>query len=319
MVVQESNLEEDYFSINLWLEITYDCNYNCGYCYNNYDKSNYSNISISNLKKTLIFFNKTFHIDSITIAGGEPLLFPDLIELILLSKQFSNIVSIVTNGYYINKDVIQNFLDCGLTHVQISMPGHDKFSYSQITKVDDSFEKVLSNLISIQDIEISKSITFVYDHKNVMHISELADILFLLDIPNLVLNEVRYPVGNLNIESPKDIFDYKIKLLEEIIGLNKKFEQYGQTVYISTLIPETIKDLFSSFNNIVLLDSIDIKPRIIIDSKNRIRTCLQSTNKIDFCDFKKQIRRDSMSIINGLIKNDNMCACVNENSLINRI
>jgi MoaA/NifB/PqqE/SkfB family radical SAM enzyme len=199
------------------------------------------------------------------------------------------------------------------------MPGHDKLSYSRMTKVDDSFEVVLSNLISIQDVDISKSITFVYDHKNVLYISELADILYLLNIRFLVLNEVRYPVRKMKITSPNALFDYKRKLLDVIIDLSTKFELYNQTVYISTLIPETLKQLFSSINNIVLLDRNNTEPRVILDANNRIRTCLQSTKKIEFYDFKKQIERYSTTIINDLIKNDDMCACVLENSLFNRI
>jgi MoaA/NifB/PqqE/SkfB family radical SAM enzyme len=57
----------------------------------------------------------------ITISGGEPLLHPDLDEIIRAIRSHNVIATIITNGYLLTPDRIERLNRAGLEHLQISI------------------------------------------------------------------------------------------------------------------------------------------------------------------------------------------------------
>ena len=57
----------------------------------------------------------------ITISGGEPLLHPELDEIIRRMRQRGMIAGMITNGYLLTADRIKRLNDAGLDHMQISI------------------------------------------------------------------------------------------------------------------------------------------------------------------------------------------------------
>ena len=57
----------------------------------------------------------------VTLSGGEPLLHPDLDELINHIRQRGAIATLITNGYLLTRDRIQRLNRAGLDHLQISI------------------------------------------------------------------------------------------------------------------------------------------------------------------------------------------------------
>ena len=61
---------------------------------------------------------------SLSISGGEPTLYPYLIELIQEIKKYGILVQINTNGTPINKELAENLLEAGLDSIFISIYSH---------------------------------------------------------------------------------------------------------------------------------------------------------------------------------------------------
>ena len=57
----------------------------------------------------------------ITISGGEPLLHPELDEIIRRIRHHGAIATLITNGYLLSPDRIQRLNRAGLDHLQISI------------------------------------------------------------------------------------------------------------------------------------------------------------------------------------------------------
>jgi len=57
----------------------------------------------------------------ITISGGEPLMHPDLDEVIRHMRWRGMIAGLITNGFYLNKERIERLNEAGLEHLQISI------------------------------------------------------------------------------------------------------------------------------------------------------------------------------------------------------
>src|SRR6267154_2566221 len=57
----------------------------------------------------------------ITISGGEPLMHPELDEVIRHMRRRGMIAGLITNGFYLNKERIERLNEAGLEHLQISI------------------------------------------------------------------------------------------------------------------------------------------------------------------------------------------------------
>jgi len=93
------------------LIVTRKCNLSCGYC-NEYDKVS-APVPFDELKMRIdkLATLKTF---AITLTGGEPLLHPDIAEIIQYVQQTGVIPTIITNGYLLTEKKIKAFNDAGL-------------------------------------------------------------------------------------------------------------------------------------------------------------------------------------------------------------
>ena len=82
-------------SVHLYL--TNDCNLNCERCYyrSNFDPR--KELSFDQLK-TLFEEWKEYNLTSIAIGGGEPLLHPNISEIIQLAKDMEFFIAVTTNG-----------------------------------------------------------------------------------------------------------------------------------------------------------------------------------------------------------------------------
>src|SRR2546425_3510932 len=94
------------------------CNLSCTYC-NEFD--DFSNpVPLDEMKKRLDLL-ADMGTSIITISGGEPLMHPELDEVIRHMRRRGMIAGLITNGFYLNKERIERLNEAGLEHLQISI------------------------------------------------------------------------------------------------------------------------------------------------------------------------------------------------------
>jgi MoaA/NifB/PqqE/SkfB family radical SAM enzyme len=94
------------------------CNLDCGYC-NEYDNVS-KPVPLEEMKKRLdILANMGTSI--ITISGGEPLMHPELEEVIQHIRKRGMIAGMITNGFLLSRERIATLNAAGLEHLQISI------------------------------------------------------------------------------------------------------------------------------------------------------------------------------------------------------
>jgi len=94
------------------------CNLACTYC-NEFDDFS-KPVPLEEMKKRLDIL-ADMGTSIITISGGEPLMHPDLDEVIRHIRQRGMIAGLITNGFYLNRERIERLNEAGLEHVQISI------------------------------------------------------------------------------------------------------------------------------------------------------------------------------------------------------
>jgi MoaA/NifB/PqqE/SkfB family radical SAM enzyme len=94
------------------------CNLACTYC-NEFDDFS-KPVPLEEMKKRLDILAE-MGTSIITISGGEPLMHPDLDEVIGHIRRRGMIAGLITNGFYLNKERIERLNEAGLEHLQISI------------------------------------------------------------------------------------------------------------------------------------------------------------------------------------------------------
>jgi MoaA/NifB/PqqE/SkfB family radical SAM enzyme len=94
------------------------CNLACAYC-NEYD--NYSDpVPTEEMLRRL---DKLADLGTsvITISGGEPMMHPEIYEIVAHIRRRRMIAGLITNGFYLTPEKIKRFNDAGLEYLQISI------------------------------------------------------------------------------------------------------------------------------------------------------------------------------------------------------
>jgi MoaA/NifB/PqqE/SkfB family radical SAM enzyme len=94
------------------------CNLACTYC-NEFDDFS-KPVPLEEMKKRLDLL-ADMGASIITISGGEPLMHPELDEVIRHTRRRGMIAGLITNGFYLNRERIERLNEAGLEHLQISI------------------------------------------------------------------------------------------------------------------------------------------------------------------------------------------------------
>lgn len=147
----------------LTINPTLNCNFACWYCYETHIKKSMSEEIYQNvlkfIQRTVLRTDiQTFELDWF---GGEPLLYYKKIvqPLTLFAKEICDkenkyfTCGITTNGYLINKEMIDFFRNVNMQSFQITLDGskdfHNKIRYTQDKK--GSYDKIIENVILLAE------------------------------------------------------------------------------------------------------------------------------------------------------------------------
>jgi MoaA/NifB/PqqE/SkfB family radical SAM enzyme len=121
------------------LIITRRCNLSCGYC-SEYDNSS-EPVPLEELKARIDALHRLGSAN-ITLLGGEPLMHPDVAEIVQYAGRKAN-VSIVTNGFLLRNGIIETLNEAGLNNLTVSI---DTFHADPTRYIQKSFRSLKTRL-----------------------------------------------------------------------------------------------------------------------------------------------------------------------------
>ena len=103
--------------VDAQLIVTRRCNLSCGYC-TEYDDSS-EPVPLEDLQRRIDALHRLGSAN-ITLLGGEPLMHPDVAEIVAYAGRHSN-TSVVTNGFLLRNEVIEKLNEAGLNNLTVSI------------------------------------------------------------------------------------------------------------------------------------------------------------------------------------------------------
>lgn len=141
------------------------CNYNCPTCsarqklHSELNKTAYIPLSIEEydaiFSDLYILNNKCRNDIKISISGGEPLLYNNIIELVSTAKKYTDNVIIDTNASMLNKQMIDDLISAGIKTFYVSFMDTNVEQYNNARGVkisNEKFDDIKNNLLYLNNI-----------------------------------------------------------------------------------------------------------------------------------------------------------------------
>ncbi|MBT7392343.1 radical SAM protein [archaeon] len=151
------------------------CNYKCKMCYfwKNHHKEFFP---YDTLKKTIKEISKFKGKNpQIQFIGGGTLMYPKIENIIEYATNLGLETQIITNGYFLGKNMVLKLSNAGLNHITISLDSIEKEAHNFVRGID-CFDKIMEGIeyLSKYAPNISVSINTIISSINLHSITEIA-------------------------------------------------------------------------------------------------------------------------------------------------
>ena len=171
--------------------VTRRCNLHCAHCYSSSQDREYPDELTLDQGKALIEDLAEYGAPVLLFSGGEPVMRPDLPELIAHTREVGLRPVLSTNGTLLNKENVSRLSEAGLDRVGISLDGlrtiHDKFRGSK-----GAFDDALEGIRNTTEAGMKVSVRFTMTDRNVQDLPGLFDLAIEENVPRLCVYHLAY-------------------------------------------------------------------------------------------------------------------------------
>ena len=186
---------------NLRIVVSDKCNYQCVFCSRDFNKAVNLNMPPDFLEECIRIFAKLGG-KKVTFTGGEPLIYPQLMEILNLTKSLGLINSITTNGSMLSfqSKEFYNLVDA----LNISIPSFVPQEYISLTH-GISLEDIKHNAVYASSMGLKVKINCVYNQGRELMIDDMIEYFsqhgIIIKIMNDMLADEEYYLSFLDYAS----------------------------------------------------------------------------------------------------------------------
>ena len=176
----------------LTLEVTRRCRRSCAYCYNACDASSggpHEELPADRLLPLVQDALAGSRMGSVQISGGEPLLRPDVFEIVSGIRSLGANVSLATDGALIDDEVAATLARHGVAPVQPTLLSARRELHNEL-KGADCFDATVAAIARLRRHEIPISVAFVCTRRNYTEIQGVIELCFALGVKVVAFNRL---------------------------------------------------------------------------------------------------------------------------------
>ncbi len=164
------------------LELTYRCNLDCFFCYNDRDKPGRP-LTLDQYEHLLedLARMQTLHL---MLTGGEPMVHPEFFAIGAKARELGFVTRVRTNGHSLNRRIAARLkAEVDPFMVEVSLHGATAAVHDRQTRVAGSFERLIENLRAAGDVGLRRSVVTTPTAWNEHEIEQMADLCDDLGVP----------------------------------------------------------------------------------------------------------------------------------------
>ncbi len=133
--------------LKVLLQITERCNLHCKHCFNSSINIG-DEISYQIIEEKIIPKLVSANVTRVTLTGGEPMVHPEVIEIITAFIKKGIHITLCTNGTGFSEEIIDRLYELGNVHINVSLDGFSFNSHGRFRGFsnEQSFNRVLHNI-----------------------------------------------------------------------------------------------------------------------------------------------------------------------------
>ena len=189
---------------HLVFELTGACNQCCRFCYN-YWRDGSGPIAPpdpSQARKTLKKLLSQASVGNLSFSGGEPLLLPNIHDLVLRARFKGCKVNVLTNGTLLTDDALENFRSLGVGTIQIPLLSADASVHDYLTNLPGSCSMALDALRRAGDAGIGAAV-LVITRVNAPGVADTLKLIRGCGIRTVMVN--RFNIGGNGIRNVREL------------------------------------------------------------------------------------------------------------------
>lgn len=219
--------------------LTNMCNAKCEHCSIWSTKQKFFP-SLNNAKLAIDALDK-IGIFGLMLGGGEPLLHPDVYEIIKYAKSKKMHVSIVTNGKVLNEDVIKNLKESGINSIGISIDHYNPMIMNKTRGIPNLLENTIENLKILNKYQIKAVSSTAITRYNFLEIEKILSFMSSIGFKEATFQlPTKSTRSSYEIGSNSEILNFTnqelVSITEEIISLKKKYKIFNSYEGLSEVV-----------------------------------------------------------------------------------
>lgn len=167
------------------------CNLRCVHCYSHSRDQEYAGELSHDESLRLIDDLAGFGAPVLLFSGGEPLMRPDILDLIGHARSQGTRAVLSTNGTLITPEVAGKLKEFGLSYVGVSLDGLEETN-DRFRGVKGAFASALEGIRNCRAAGIKVGLRFTMNRRNAQDISGIFDLLLEEDIPRVCFYHLVY-------------------------------------------------------------------------------------------------------------------------------
>ncbi|MGD9817489.1 MAG: 12,18-didecarboxysiroheme deacetylase [Desulfomonilaceae bacterium] len=214
--------------------ITRKCNLKCVHCYSHSEDRDYSGEMTTEQGFELLDDLSGFGVPVVLFSGGEPLIRPDILELMnhAVSKGMRAVVS--TNGTLIDEKMAKSLKDIGLSYVGISLDGLERI-HDEFRRVPGTYSRVIRAIKNCKEHGLKVGLRFTINKRNFQEIPGVFDLVESENIPRICFYHLVYAGRGTDLIK-EDLSHRETRdVVNTIIDRTKSLHDMGMPVEVLTV------------------------------------------------------------------------------------
>ncbi|MFO0792670.1 MAG: 12,18-didecarboxysiroheme deacetylase [Candidatus Brocadiaceae bacterium] len=210
------------------------CNLKCIHCYSQSKDIVYPNELTTQEAKAMLDDLSDYGAPVILFSGGEPLMRPDLLELIGYAKEKGLRAVISTNGTLITKEKALELKRFGLSYVGISLDGL-KDTNDRFRGIPGAFDAALEGIRNCLATGIKVGLRFTINKRNFHDIAGIFDLIEKENIPRVCFYHLVYSGRGSNLIEEDLSHKEAREVVDLIINKTKEAHDKGRKIEVLTV------------------------------------------------------------------------------------
>ncbi len=221
-------------------EATQECNQDCVFCYNVWKAGAYPHgqMDAARSKDLLDRIIRGYRPQVLSFTGGEPLLRPDIVELVRhVSRRVST--NLITNGTLMTDDLARELVQAKVRTFEFTLLSADREVHNSLVG-RKSFDEVIDGIASVRAAGGNVATTFVAMKQNIGSWQETLQLNAALGVSGILFN--RFNVGGSGIECADELMPSVDQLNEALRLADEGAERFGISISCGVPIPPCVVD-----------------------------------------------------------------------------